>query len=64
MKKSYHYNGPVMSFDKCIQTKWEGYTLAESEKKARSNLAYHFKRANGLLPTAKITLPGHIRVVQ
>lgn len=64
MKRPYHYNGPVISFDRCIQTSWEGYTMAESEKKAKSNLIYNYKRINGLMPNAKITLPGHIQVVQ
>lgn len=64
MKRPYHYSGPVMRFDQCIQTNWEGYTLADSEKKARSNLVYNYKRVNGLLPSAKITLPGPIRIVQ
>ncbi len=64
MKQSYYYEGPVMSFDKCILTKWVGYTYAESEKKAKNNLAYRYKQANGLSPTANITLPGRIELVQ
>lgn len=64
MKKPYCYDGPVMSFDKCIHTNWIGYTLAETENKAKSNLAYRYKQIYGLAPTAKITLPGTIRLVQ
>lgn len=64
MKKSYYYEGPVMSFDTCIQSNWVGYTFAETEKKAKSNLAFRYKQAYGLCPTAKITLPGQVRLVQ
>ena len=40
----YRYDGPVMEFDKCISNRWQGETTASSEKKARSNLAYQFKK--------------------
>lgn len=53
-----------MSFDTCIQSKWVGYTFAETEKKAKSNLVFRYKQAYGLCPTANITLPGQVRLVQ
>lgn len=56
----YVYEGPVMKFDVCIVHNWKGETLATSEAKARSNLAYRYKKENGLAPTARITLPGKI----
>nr|DAH20435.1 MAG TPA: hypothetical protein [Bacteriophage sp.] len=37
-----------------------GSTYAPSERKARSNLAYQFKRDNNRLPNTKISLPGKI----
>lgn len=54
------YNGPVKEFDKVIATNWSGSTYAPSEKKARSNLAYQFKREFGKDKNVKITLPGRI----
>lgn len=56
----YSYNGPVLEFDRCIVNQWKGQTYATSESKARSNLAFQFKRETGRLPRTKITLPGKI----
>ena len=59
----YIYEGPVMYFDDCIVRKWKGETLAVSEKKARSNLAYKWKMENGYSRNAMIKLPGKIKLV-
>lgn len=59
----YSYNGPVMLFGVCVDSKWIGETLAGSEKKARSNLSYQYKKQNNLLPTAMITIPGQLKIV-
>lgn len=59
----YRYEGPVMEFEKPIADKWTASTYAPSERKARSNLAYRFKKANNRVPNAKITLPGKIILV-
>lgn len=56
----YSYNGPVLEFDRCIVNRWNGQTYATSESKARSNLAFQFKRETGRLPRTKITLHGKI----
>ena len=40
----YIYSGPVAEFDKIIDNNWYGETMADSEKKARNNLAYQFKK--------------------
>ena len=58
--KLYEYNGPVMSFDICVANNWKAYTRAVSEAKARSNFSYQYKKQNGLVPNAKIGLPGMI----
>ena len=58
----YSYDGPVMAFDKCIAHRWRGQTYAVSEAKARTNLAYQFKRESGRVPRTNITLPGKIIV--
>ena len=57
----YSYEGPVMEFDKVIANNWKSSTFAPSEAKARSNLAYQFKKQFGRTPNAKITLPGKIK---
>lgn len=46
--KAYYYDGPVMRFENCVQNRW----------KAKSNLAYRYKKENGMTPNTKITLPG------
>lgn len=40
----YVYDGPVMEFDTCVTRRWKASTYAVSEKKAKSNLAYRFKK--------------------
>lgn len=62
MPEKYIYNGPVMKFDTCIKSRWSAETYAASAAKARSNLMYRFKKENGFEKSAKITLPGKLRV--
>ena len=52
--QQYQYDGPVMRFDDCIQHRWKATTVAPS------NLAYRYKKENGLMPNTKITLPGKL----
>ena len=59
----YVYDGPVMIFDTCVASHWKAETMADSEKKARSNLAYQFKKKNNRVTGTKVTLPGEITVV-
>ena len=59
----YLYRGPVKEFDTIIATDWRGMTRANSESKARANLAYQYKKKNGKLSTAKITIPGELECV-
>jgi len=60
----YFYDGPVKEFNTCVTNRWVASTYAESESKARTNLAYRFKKENKKLPSTKITLPGKIMMVQ
>ncbi len=60
----YTYDGPVMEFDNCVAKRWSGSTYAVSEGKARSNLAYQFKKKNNLLPGTRITLPGKLTLAE
>ena len=62
--KLYHYSGPVLEFDKIVANHWSASTRAESEKKARSNLAYQFKMENGKMPRSMITIPGKLNIVE
>lgn len=62
--KQYSYDGPVMEFDKCIANRWKASTYAVSEKKARSNLTYQYKKRNNKLPNTMITLPGPLILIQ
>ena len=61
-KKVYIYEGPVCEFGRCVQNNWMGQTVAVSEKKARSNLAYMWKMQNNRMEFAKVELPGEIVV--
>lgn len=56
--KSYYYKGPVMEFGRCIENNWTGKTVAPTEAKARTNLAFQYKKATGRLPRTSISLPG------
>lgn len=60
----YYYDGPVMVFDTCVTDHWKGETMATSEKKAKSNLAYQFKKSTNKMAAAKVTLPGKIMIVE
>ena len=46
----YLYDGPVMEFDTCVANRWKASTYAVSEKKAKSNLAYQYKKKNNKVP--------------
>lgn len=58
----YSYEGPVMEFEKIVDNRWIGQTVAPTEARARTNLAFQFKRETGRAPRTKITLPGKIVV--
>ena len=66
MYEEYHkyvYDGPVLIFDQLVADHWKGETMAPSEKKARSNLTYRFKKQNNRIVGNKVTLPGEIKMV-
>ena len=62
--KLYSYNGPVLEFNRIIAEHWSASTRAESEKKARSNLAYQFKMKYGRESRSKITVPGKLTIIE
>lgn len=60
----YKYEGPVMVFGVCVANHWKGETAAVSEAKARSNLAYQFKKqCNRVASASSVTLPGEVKMV-
>ena len=61
MNSVYSYSGPVMNFDRVMADNWKGETVAPSEKKALSNLAFQFKKQNGLEAGASIKLTGKLK---
>jgi len=61
-EKRYSYDGAVRSFDDILSVKWRGQTFAESEKKARSNLGYQFRKHMGLSQSVPIRLTGKMTV--
>ena len=64
-RRGYHcytYDGPVMEFDTCIANRWTGSTYAVSESKAKSNLAYQFKKQTSRTADTRISLPGKLEV--
>ena len=59
-KHRYVYEGPVMAFGRCIDNCWRDETMAVSPSKARSNMAFHYKKQTGQTARTKIELPGKI----
>jgi len=56
----YSYTGPVTQFGKILAYNWKAETMAPSEKKAKSNFMYQFKKSNNQIQKTKIELPGKI----
>lgn len=52
-----------MEFDRVVSNNWRGDTVAPSEKKARNNLIFQYKKQYGKIAGSKITLPGNLTVV-
>lgn len=57
----YVYKGPITSFGTCICDIWKGETIAPTIAKAKSNLAYKFKKENNRAINTRIELPGEIK---
>lgn len=63
MRKLYRYEGQVKSFNNILIDNWIGETMAETPRKAKSNLIYRVKKELGLVSTSKISLPGKIKEI-
>jgi hypothetical protein len=59
----YLYEGPVMVFGKFVGN-WRGETIAPSESKAYSNLAYQFKKQNNRSANTVIDFPNKLKVTR
>lgn len=62
--RKYSYSGPVMEFDRCVENKWTGETMATTENRARSNLAHQWKKGHNRTASSNIRLPGKITEVR
>lgn len=62
-KHKYYYNGPVLEFGKLVADHWKGETVASSERKAKSNLAYTYKHRYNRPLGAKVELPGDLILI-
>lgn len=60
VKHRYEYHGPVKIFDRLVAENWHGETIAESEEKAKSNLAYQYKKSHNLTARSKVILPDKV----
>lgn len=58
--KHYTYKGPVMIFGKIVEENWSGSTYAQTEKKARNNLMFQYKKQNRKMVGSTISLPGKV----
>ena len=54
----YCYDGPVYHFDKLLTNHFVAETIAGSEAKARTNLAYRFKKKYGYANNTCIKITG------
>lgn len=61
--KKYTYDGPVLEFNTLVTDHWKGETMAPTKNKARSNLAYQYKKQNNRIASVKVTLPGEIKII-
>ena len=62
MGYKYQYNGPVMTFGTYRGT-FKGETFAPNEKRAKANIAYQAKIAMNIAPSAKVELPGELKIL-
>lgn len=60
VQRKYVYDGPVESFGRRISHMWSGTTTAPNTEKARSNLAFQFKKQHNMASHHKIELVGKI----
>lgn len=60
----YSYTGPVEVFGTLVDQRWHGETTAATPARAKSNLAYQWKKAHGKTANSRVTLPGKVILVE
>lgn len=64
MLHKYIYEGPVFKFDFLVVRNFKTETMAPTIAKARSNFKHQVKKLLGLMPNARVELPGRITIDQ
>jgi hypothetical protein len=59
----YLYSGPVMVFGKLVGN-WRGETIADNEAKAKSNLAYQFRKQNNRAANTVVEFPNKLKIIR
>ena len=59
----YVYEGPVMVFGKFVGN-WRGETIADNEAKAKSNLAYQFRKQNNRANNTIVEFTNKLKVIR
>lgn len=62
MKEKYSYKGRVKIFGNTVNSGWTAQTYAVSAEKAKSNLAYQYKKTHNLVAATKVELPDELLV--
>lgn len=60
----YAYNGPVMEFSRCVQDHFKAETIAATPEKAKSNLAYQWKKKSNRVSGSRVSLPGTLILLE
>lgn len=58
----YSYKGPVLEYGRLLADDFTAETYAVSAAKAKSNIAYQFKKQTGRGASSKITLTGKVMI--
>lgn len=59
-RKKYKFTGAIFLFNSLVLNNWSAETMANTPKKAMSNLVYQAKKAMGYLSSTQLTLNGNL----
>jgi len=63
--KKYHYSGTVRVYDTLAAPNWQADTMAESERRAKTNFRFQFAKQAGYdIRHVRIALEGKIEEVE
>lgn len=60
-QKVWTFTGDVYRFNRLMERNYKATTVAPSERKAYSNIAYRYKQENNLAASANIRLEGEMK---